>query len=135
MAKPLSTPGGLLLSLGCALLIGCSSGAGPYQEVSESAGFQGPISDGISFSLPRHTAAPVGRSFGDEIHSQEHGLKPGSYLVRISSAERLPNPNREDAMTPALLSRERITARFNTKSTIVIEVRAGEPSELDLELQ
>ncbi|OAI38680.1 hypothetical protein AYO40_01615 [Planctomycetaceae bacterium SCGC AG-212-D15] len=134
-----SSPG-CLVSLSCALLLGCGAAGGDYQEVSGLVTFQGePISDGsIQFLTGDTQLAPVGGSMirdGEYLLPQDHGLKPGTYVVRISAPQRVPNPHREDEMSPAFLSRERIPATFNTKSTLRIEVRAGEPSQFDFDLQ
>lgn len=64
---------------------------------------------------------------------KEHGLKPGTYLVRISATE--PVEGRGTGGMNPFLSRESIPARYNTHSTLTVDVRAGERGTFDFNLE
>jgi hypothetical protein len=65
---------------------------------------------------------------------KEHGLKPGKYLVRISSTERVPNPNQTESSMNPFRARERLPAKYNTDSILTVEVRAGEHGPFNFDL-
>lgn len=64
---------------------------------------------------------------------RDHGLKAGAYQVRISSPVRV-GVKGGDGMNP-FLSRETIPAKYNTQSTLTVEVRAGERGSFDFNLE
>jgi len=63
---------------------------------------------------------------------REHGLKPGTYLVKISSSEKDPNVKGGTGLNPALV-RESIPALYNKESTLKVEIVAGGKRDFDLD--
>jgi hypothetical protein len=118
------------------LLVGCGSRDG-YQSVSGSVTFRGgPLEQGtIQFFCTGEQPIPCGGAMIEKGRYQvpkEHGLKPGTYLVRISSTERVENQG-GDSMNP-FLTRERIPSQYNAESKLTVEVRAGERGEFNFDL-
>lgn len=131
----------LLGVLSC-LLAGCGGAGKGHQEVFGAVTFKGePIADGTIqfFALTEQRLLSGGAMIRNgEYHlPAEHGLPAGKYLVRISSLERLPSgaAGQQDIMSTPMLSRERIPSRFNTQSSLTIEVRGGESGEFDFVLE
>jgi hypothetical protein len=130
----------LLGLLGCALLSGCGSSGDGYQAVSGSVTYQGErISDGtIQFFSAGEQPVLCGGAMirdGEYRLPQEHGLKPSNYLVKISATEKLPNPDKDEVAMNPFLARERIPSRFNTESTLTVEVQAGKRALFNFDLQ
>jgi hypothetical protein len=118
------------------VLAGCAHDDG-YQPVSGTIRFKGePVKLG-SIQFYR-TGAETGVCGGTGIKDgkyevpKEHGLKPGTYLVRISATEKVEGKAR-DEMNP-FLSRETLPAKYNTQSNLTVEVRAGERGQFDFDL-
>ena len=64
------------------------------------------------------------------------GLPPGDYLVRIYSAEAMPEGGPRDPNNPvAQLGRERIPADFNSKSYHTIQVTDGGANTFDFDIR
>lgn len=139
MNTRLVTVAGLIGALVCA---GCGDASKRYHEVSGAISFKGEaLADGtVQFFAVGEKPFLAGGAMihdGEYRLPAEHGLRPGRYVVRISSPERVtPPPNAgQDVMNVPFLSRERIPARFNTQSTLTIEVRSGERGEFDFALE
>jgi len=121
-------------------LSGCGGSANGYQAVSGAVTFQGkPVQDGaIQFCTDGAQRVVCGGAMirdGKYQLPREHGLKPGSYLVKISSAQRIANPDKAQAEMNPFRTRELIPAKFNTNSELKIEVRADEPAQFNFDLQ
>lgn len=128
----------LLVSL-TVLPSGCDNGEG-YQAVSGSVTFQGePLKEGtIQFFTTGERPAPYAGaaiSQGKYKVPKDHGLKPGKYLVTISSTEKVANTKKGGSSLNPFLARERIPSKYNTKSTLGVEVRVGERGQFDFDLK
>jgi hypothetical protein len=71
---------------------------------------------------------------------KSHGLGSGTYEVRISSGERGTDIRKQldpeqAGGEPYPIARERIPARYNTKSELRIEVKASGPFTFDFDLK
>jgi hypothetical protein len=139
MSTRLVALAGLLGALVCA---GCGDASKRYHEVSGAVTFKGEtVPDGVIrfFAVGDKPFLAGGAMIHDGAYRlpAEHGLKPGQYLVRISSREFLkPSANApQDVMSIPFLSRERIPARFNTESTLTVEVQAGKRGQFDFNLE
>jgi hypothetical protein len=64
---------------------------------------------------------------------KEHGLRPGTYLVRISSTEKDPNVKGGSALNPVLV-RESIPASYNEESKLKVEIVTGGLRQFDFDL-
>lgn len=124
----------------CIPLPGCGRTGSSYQEVTGKVTFQGElIKEGaIQFFTDGAQPAVCGGAMirdGNYQLPAEHGLNPGCYLVRISSAERIDNPDKAQAEMSPFWTRERIPAKFNTESKLKIEFQAGQPAQFIFNLQ
>jgi hypothetical protein len=129
----------------CVLLIavlpwmpGCS-GNGGYEAVSGSVTFQGqPLKEGsIQFFTPGEPPTVAGGAAivdGKYAIPGEHGLKPGSYLVRISSTERTERASRDGVAMSGFKIRERLPAKYNSECTLKVEIGAGQRGPVDFTL-
>ena len=128
--------------LGALICPGCGDASRQHHEVSGWVTFKGEaVVDGtIQFFTVGEKPFLAGGAMirdGEYRLPAEHGLKPGSYVVRISSPETVKPPThaQHDVMNVPFLSRERIPSKFNTESILKIEVRVGEPGEFDFTLE
>lgn len=127
---------GILVLLGGAMLCGCSAQDG-YREVAGSVTFEGqPVTDGtIQFFNDETKPVMLGGALirnGDYRLPREHGLKPGRYLVRISWREAYTDAKAKAAV--GVKSRERIPAKYNSETTLKVEVRGSEPAHFNFDL-
>jgi hypothetical protein len=125
-----------LLAALALLLAGCGRDPG-YQSVSGLVRFKGQPLDQGSIQFCRtgeQTGVYAGAMIanGRYVVPKEHGLKPGTYLVRISSTVR--DESKASEMNP-FLTRERIAASFNASSKLTVEVRAGEPGDFNFDVE
>jgi hypothetical protein len=130
---------GILVPLICAVLSGCG-GREDYREVTGSVTYKGErVTDGTIqfFSDEKQPAMLGGASIRDGEYRlpPEHGLKPGHYLVRISWREVLTDPNQKQPAMGGVKSRERIPAKYNSETTLKVEVRAEGRPQFDFDLQ
>ena len=66
---------------------------------------------------------------------KDHGLKPGTYLVRITSPETVGDNTKGTFDNPFPSgAREKIPAKYNTESKLTVEVRPGEKGRFDFNL-
>jgi hypothetical protein len=126
---------GLVLTL---LLPGCNRDDS-YQSVSGSVTFRGePIRAGTIqfFTLGDRPVLFAGATIarGKYVVPMDHGLKPGKYLVRISSTERLPNTEGADPSMNPFRVRERLPSKYNTESALTIEFSAGKRGPFNFDL-
>jgi hypothetical protein len=125
-----------------AFLVLLLTGCGPAdRSVSGTVTFQGQPLDTGTIQFYQTGASSV-VSAGATINGgkyeipNDHGLKPGTYLVRITSPEVGGAANAKATFEkpfPAGL-RERIPAKYNTQSKLTVDVRAGEKSRFDFTL-
>jgi hypothetical protein len=122
-------------------LSGCGGSDDGYQAVSGMVTFQGNLVPEGTIQFFTKGAQPVvcgGAMIRDGAYHlpREHGLAPGSYLVRINSPERIAVPgNVKDEMMAPFQTRDRIPAKFNTDSAINIKILAGTPAQFNFDLQ
>lgn len=135
----------------CALLLsvplmGCGAGAvdGPPREaVSGKVTLDGkPLEQGAIQFLPASQAEGVsagaviaGGSYSIE---RDNGLVAGRYRVTINSAIGGAPASPDEppgAVVEANLPKELLPAKYNTKSELVAEIKAGGPNNLDYELK
>lgn len=124
----------------CLPLSGCGGSGNGQQAVSGVVTFQGnKIPDGsVQFCTDSTPSVVRGgamiRDGGYQVPG-EHGLTPGNYIVRITSAERIDNPDKAKNEMSPFFTRERIPAKYNTESQLKIEVRADKPTKFDFDLK
>jgi hypothetical protein len=127
---------GALLSLGP----GCAP-SGKRRPLSGSVTFRGrALEDGTITFLT--TSGPPGPAGGARVQAGQYaipaaqGLEPGTYRVAISSpgppARRTPEEIAADASARAT---DRIPEKYNTETTLEIEVTAGGPTRFDFDLE
>ncbi len=127
-----------LMVVGLTLLLsGCNGGDG-YEAISGKVTFRGtPLKQGSIqfFSLGEQSIPCAGAMIRDGVYQvpKEHGLKPGTYLVKISSTERDPNVKGGSTLNPGLV-RERIPASYNKESTLKVEIVTGGRRQFDFDL-
>jgi hypothetical protein len=126
-----------LFLVSCAGVWGCGRGDG-FGAVSGSVTFQGkPLEEGtIQFYTPDEPPTLAGGAAivaGKFELPREHGLKPGSYLVRISSTERTEIPAKGGIAMPGFRTRERIPAKYNTESTLKADIAQPGPLQFSLD--
>lgn len=124
----------------CLPISGCGGSGDGYRAVSGAVTFQGNlIQEGaIQFCTDSKPSVVRGGAMirdGNYQVPREHGLVPGSYVVRISSAERIANPDKTQAEMSPFRTRERIPAKYNTESELKIEVRADQPAQFNFDLK
>ncbi|WP_435009193.1 hypothetical protein P12x_000443 [Tundrisphaera lichenicola] len=114
----------------------------PRQSVSGSVTLDGkPLASGsITFdpvgpgnANPVAGGAPI--SNGSYSLGAANGLTPGNYLVSIiSGGDDAPSAAEAPGMPPRKAKKDPIPAKYNTKSTLKVEVKAGDSSSKDFEL-
>ena len=83
------------------------------------------------------TQASAGVTNGAYALEQAHGLPPGKYRVAIDSPDgKTPDPSSDAPPGPSgnFASVNRIPAKFNTHSTLEVEVKKGEPNKFDFQI-
>jgi hypothetical protein len=120
-----------------ALVIGCAR-APDFCRVSGQVSFQSaPLAEGSIqfFSTGEHSGPAGGALIKDGVYQlpAEHGLKPGSYRVFITSPESMPELKTPEMSVPPV--RERIPPKFNSESQIEIEVRSGQVNAFDFTIE
>jgi hypothetical protein len=132
-----------LAFLGCLLflVVGCGDGKGP-QRVSGSVFFKGqPLDDGEIQFRPVDPTTPSlsGGSIVDGTYEvpSVSGLMPGKYRVMINSPDRKQKiyvARADPEMGGGYVFKERIPARFNSKSNEMIEVKQGGGNVFDFQI-
>jgi hypothetical protein len=119
----------LILSGFFVALAGCGSEGAGLLGVKGTVNFEGkPLARGsINFELedrtnPFHSGAAI--EDGKFAIPQARGLKPGTYLVRISSADSAPTDSSQPPGEP-LIAKELIPTSWNSESKQKVEVKAG----------
>lgn len=124
----------------CLFLSGCGSSGNGYQAVTGTVKFQGqPIQEGaIQFCTDSKPPIVHGGAMirdGKYQLPRDHGLAPGNYLVRITSTERIDNPDKAKNEMAPFFTRERIPTKYNIKSELKVEVASGKPTEYNIDLK
>jgi hypothetical protein len=132
----------LLAGFGIALLIGCGDPNG-RQEIRGTIHFKGqPLDMGnIEFQPagkePTQAGSPIRN--GRYAIARKQGLVPGSYKVIITSWEGLPPvpdvsqpppPGRSDYQP-----KQRIPAKYNEKSSVIVKVNNQGPNTFDFQIE
>jgi hypothetical protein len=117
---------------------GCGDGgSGNYQAIHGSVTFRGePLDDGTIqfFGVGEQPGLRGGAMIRDGSYElpREHGLAPGTYLVRISSTERIAKAG-TSSMNP-FHARERLPAKYNAQSKLTVEVGSRNQGAFDFNL-
>jgi hypothetical protein len=136
-------PPSLLLVCAAALLIaGCSDSAGGRMEVSGAVKLVGqPIQDGTIVFKPLDKQDTQGGAQivkGEYKVPRKQGLKPGKYLVQISSGDGKTPVNLPEDAAPGpssnITSVDRVPDDWNVRSTQQVEVLATGPNKFDFEI-
>lgn len=123
------------------LFAGCSDPMGP-QPVSGTVTFQGKLLDqGAIQFLPADgspTESGAGIKDGQYLIPAQNGLAPGKYKVTVFSYDqagaKVPDNTTMPGDTVGVQFKERIPAKYNTKTTLTAEVAAGKMNEFDFQL-
>jgi len=130
--------------LGCFLavaLAGCSDPYSGRMELSGTITLEGqPLKDGRIDFYPidgQDTQSGCLIEKGEYRIERKNGVKPGKYLVRISSGDGR-TPTNEEAGNPGgstnIISVDRIPEEWNTASKQQIEVKADDPNQFNFEI-
>jgi hypothetical protein len=124
-----------------AVLAGCSGSSSGRVEVSGGVKLQGqPLRDGAIRFVPLDgqdtvSGAPV--VGGKYAIPRRNGLKPGKYLVQLTSGDG-PAPANEEAAAPGgsanVVSADRIPEDWNVRSRQQVEVRPDAANRFDFEV-
>jgi hypothetical protein len=119
-------------------LVGCAGDDG-YQAISGRVNFKGtPLKQGsIQFcSLGEKSSPCAGAMIQDGTYHvpRDHGLVPGTYLVKISSAEKDETAKGGSTLNPVLVQ-ERIPPLWNKESTHKVEIVAGGSRQFDFDIE
>jgi hypothetical protein len=136
-------PFGLLWVAGM-LVAGCNQEGDdlPRQPIWGTVAFEGqPLADGTIQFQPATGAEPV--SAGSVIKDGRYtidragGLVPGTYKVIINarSAESGAQPKDQQAGKPRPVPKELIPGKYNTKTTLTVQVKSGEEKAFDFDLK
>lgn len=128
----------------CAVIVlaaGCGEGDGlPRQAVWGTVKYDGqPLKSGVIQFSPDDPGMkdPVtgGSAIGDGSYSVDRalGLVPGKYKVSISSASSA-TAGGEAPGSGGALPKEALPAKYNTRSELTAEIKAGESKAIDFEL-
>lgn len=141
MPLPLSSPGRWVRNFAPVLLAlslaGCGSGGDQPLEGAVTLSGQPVESGTIQFyqtSDPPVVCAGAMIVKGRYEVPKDHGLKPGTYLVRITSPEAADSAKGTFDNPFPSGAREKIPAKYNTESKLTVEVRPGEKGRFDFNL-
>ncbi len=133
----------LVLGLvGCvALLAGCSDQYEGRKEVRGRVVLEGqPLKDGTIAFLPQDGGNLSGSPIvnGEYKLPRKDGLKPGKYLVQITSGDGVTPANESEAGAPGgsrnIVSVDRIPAEWNVKPTHDVTVTANGENRFDFDI-
>ena len=140
---PIQRPLSLLLVFAAAgLIAGCSGSYGGRMEVTGTVKLVGqPIQDGSIVFKPldkQDTQSGAQIVKGEYKVPRPQGLKPGKYLVQISSGDGKTPVNLDPDAAPGpssnITSVDRVPDDWNIRSTQQIEVTASGPNKFDFEI-
>jgi hypothetical protein len=131
------------LTLG--LLAGCGDKYGGRVEVAGTVKLKGqPLKAGIVMFEPvgtQGTAATASITDGNYKLPRESGLKPGKYLIRVTSGDGKTPANLDPNEPPGpggkgtnIVSKELVPADWNVKSKQEREVTSENPNKIDLDI-
>ncbi len=130
-----------ILTLGTAVLAGCSDPYGGRMEVSGAVTLQGqPLKEGsILFAPLENQDTPGGAQViqGEYKIPPQSGLRPGKYLVRLTAGDGRTPANEEIAAPggPAnIVSVDLIPEDWNTRSKHEIEVKAKSVNKFNFDI-
>jgi hypothetical protein len=126
MNRPLQI---LVFGVFVAVLAGCGGEGAGKLPATGTVNFEGkPLEHGfIVFELQGDKDAfrsSANVENGKFSMSQKDGLKPGTYIVRISSSSEAPKMNDNPGVAPPP-AKERIPASWNSTSTNTVEAKSG----------
>jgi hypothetical protein len=133
-----------ILGLVCAAVLaaGCSDGAGGRKEITGAVTLVGqPLDDGMIVFKPaagQDTQGGVQIVKGEYKVPSKQGLKPGKYIVQITSGDGGTPVNLPEDASPGpsknFVSVDRVPEDWNVKSTHEVEVTADGPNKFDFEI-
>jgi hypothetical protein len=123
------------------LLAGCFDSYGGRMAVSGAVKLEGqPLHDGSITFVPldgQDTQGGAGILNGEYSIDRQHGLKPGKYLVRLTSGDGKTPVKEEEIAGPGstnIVSVDRIPPEWNTASTQQVEVKASGSNKFDFDI-
>lgn len=134
------TMSGLLMAL---IACGCSDNTGGRLAVEGKINFKGaPLDTGFVMFVPEAQGAPATQASalitgGSYKIPAAQGLFAGKYRVAISSGDgKTPaaDPNAAPGPTGNFASKERIPAKYNTETTLSVEVKPGVKNSFDFQV-
>jgi hypothetical protein len=125
-----------------AALAGCSDPYGGRKEVSGTVKLQGqPVKDGSIIFLPLDSKETQGGAQiiqGEYKMTQQNGLKPGKYLVRLTAGDGKTLAAGEQAGAPGgstnIVSMDLIPEEWNTKSKHEVEIKSDGANRFDFDI-
>ena len=132
---------GSLLPLMVALSAGCSDKYGGRMEVTGAVKLQGqPLKDGLIRFVPldgQDTSSGGSIVNGEYKIPRANGLKPGKYLVQLTSGDGK-TPNDEEAGGPGgstnIVSVDQIPDEWNARSKQQVEVKSSGANRFDFDV-
>jgi hypothetical protein len=126
-----------IIALGMVWIVGCGESTGNKQKISGTVTFKGqPLDQGRIDFFPTEKTAPGAAADiqnGKYTVVAKEGLAPGTYRVVISSMSgKEPPPDELPGEAP--IRKERIPAKYNEKSDLKAEVKAGVDNVFDFKL-
>jgi hypothetical protein len=139
LLRPLSLP---LVFAAAVLVAGCSGSYGGRMEVTGAVKLVGqPIQDGTIVFKPldkQDTQSGAQIVKGEYKVPRPQGLKPGKYLVQISSGDGKTPVNLDEGAAPGpssnITSVDRVPDDWNIRSKQEIEVKSSGPNRFDFEI-
>jgi hypothetical protein len=119
------------------VFLGCSDATGGRYEVSGSVTFNGqPLDQGVVMFVgvdQDKTQASAMVTNGKYQIPKAQGLVPGKYRVAISAPDGKSPTDRDAAPGPTgnFTSKDRIPPKYNTESTLEVEVKSGAENKFD----
>jgi hypothetical protein len=119
-------------------LLFCGCAGNDFEAIKGAVTFQGsPLEQGTIqfYTLKDDEQIPTAGAMirnGAYAVPRDSGLRPGVYLVKISSTERIDDP--QDNMKPPT-TRERIPAQYNTETKLTVEIGPTGRKQNDFHLQ
>jgi hypothetical protein len=141
MLRPHPVLFGLFLVM--VVLIGCSDPYAGRMEITGSVTLEKqPLNDGAITFIPleeqgSQTGGPI--TNGSYTIPRKHGLKPGKYLVQITSGDgKTPATGEEEAGAPGgstnIVSVDRIPPEYNTQSKQEVVVKSRGTNKFDFDI-
>jgi len=132
----------LLIFAAAVLLAGCSDATSGRMEITGAVKLVGqPIQEGTIVFKPlenQDTQSGAQIIKGEYKVPRQQGLKPGKYLVQISSGDGRTPFNLQDGVAPGpsanLTSLDRVPDDWNIRSKREVEVKSSGPNKFDFEI-